>query len=155
MKIAQASWWTLLAVVIAGTPVASAIAAPPEPQGQTPQSDDLPSEPMVAQAGNASAMRLHIGNTGIKCLRLPCPSRGVFVPPKASRTTRPASLYSDVDGKSPPPPMVGDAVSLAAITTAWNERRCLAIDGRLISGEEDRPVLRVDRIVGPCRDQPG
>ena len=110
------------------------------------------SEPLVATEGHAAPMRLHIGDTGIRCARLPCPSRGVFIPQQQAGEVRGALLYSDMDGNSPPPPMIGDEALLSAVSRAWEERACLAIDGRLISGEEDKPVLRVDRILGPCRD---
>jgi len=121
------------------------------------QAAALPSglpEPLVETPGDAGAMRVHVGNTAIQCLRLPCPSRGVFVPDEQSHAARDRMLYADMDGETPPPPMIGDEALLAAITTAWEERACLAIDGRLISGEDDRPVLRVDRVIGPCGDRP-
>jgi len=117
------------------------------------QAAALPSglaEPLAATPGGVGAMRIHVGNTAIQCLRLPCPSRGVFVPDEQSHAARDRMLYSDMDGITPPPPMIGDKALLAAITTTWEERACLAIDGRLISGEGDRPVLRVDRVIGPC-----
>lgn len=116
-------------------------------------SSGLP-EPLVAMPDDAGPMRIHIGNTGINCLRLPCPSRGVFVPDERGHAARDRMLYADMDGKAPPPPMIGEEALLAAITTAWEERACLAIDGRLISGEDDRPVLRVDRVIGPCGGRP-
>lgn len=112
-------------------------------------SSGLP-EPLVATPDDAGPMRIHVGNTGIRCLRLPCPSRGVFVPDEQGHAARDRMLHADIDGKSPPPPMIGDKSLLAAITTAWEKRACLAIDGRLVSGEGDRPVLRVDRVIGPC-----
>ncbi|GEM_PF-2165859 len=115
---------------------------------------DTPAEtvppPLVAQGHDAEAGRLHIGNTGIMCARLPCPSRAVFVPDANGRADRNDLLYADTDGTRAAPPMIGDEADLAAIRSAWDERQCLAIDGRLIPGEADRPVLRVDRIVGPC-----
>ena len=111
------------------------------------------SEPMVATEGDAGPMRLHIGDTGIRCVRTPCPSRAVFLPREQTSKVRGGLLYSDMDGTSPPPPMIGDEAHLRALLQAWEDRACLAIDGRLISGEDDKPVLRVDRIVGPCRDQ--
>ena len=111
-------------------------------------------EPLVASPGDVGPMRIHVGDTGIKCVRLPCPSRGVFVPDEQSHAARDRMLYADMDGETPPPPMIGDAALLAAITTAWEERACLAIDGRLISGEGDLPVLRVDRVIGPCGGRP-
>lgn len=111
-------------------------------------------EPLVATPDDAGPMRIHVGDTGIRCLRQPCPSRAVFVPDEQGHAMRERMLYVDMDGKAPPPPMIGDKVLLTAVTSAWTERTCLAIDGRLISGEGDRPVLRVDRVIGPCRKQP-
>ncbi|MET0249487.1 MAG: hypothetical protein ABW164_07140 [Sphingobium sp.] len=141
-------------------PIASAIflllqtavspATLPEPLVATPAT--LP-EPLVATPDDAGPMRLHVGDTGIRCLRLPCPSRGVFVPDDQGHAARDRMLYTDVDGKAAPPPMIGDKALLAAIGSAWEARTCLAIDGRLVSGEGDRPVLRVDRVIGPCRDR--
>lgn len=112
-------------------------------------SSGLP-EPLVATPDDAGSIRIHVGHTGIRCLRLPCPSRGVFVPDERGHAARDRMLYADTDGKAPPPPVIGEKALLTAITTAWDERTCLAIDGRLISGEDDRPVLRVDRVIGPC-----
>ncbi|MCW2365122.1 hypothetical protein M2341_000569 [Sphingobium sp. B7D2B] len=107
--------------------------------------------PLVANDDQAHAARLHIGDTGVRCVRQPCPSRALFDPKgQAGQTDRQAMLYVDLDGSKPSPPMIGDPTALAAIRTAWNERQCLAIEGRLIPGEDDRPVLRVDRVVGPC-----
>jgi hypothetical protein len=111
--------------------------------------------PDVAIPDDAAGRRIHVGDTGIKCVKLPCPSRGVFLPGRAQNGGRPTLLLADHDGRMPPPPMIGDEADLAAIRTAWNARDCLAIEGRPISGEDDKPVLRVDRIVGPCRDEAG
>jgi len=109
--------------------------------------------PLVATPEDSAAMRIHVGDTGIKCVKFPCPSRGVYLPEDADAEKPLELLYTDPDGKAPLPPMIGDAAALAAIAAAWEDRGCLAIDGRLISGEEDKPVLRVDRIVGHCRDE--
>ncbi len=110
--------------------------------------------PFVANDAQAQAARLHIGDTGIRCVRQPCPSRALFDPKgQVGQADREAMLYVDLDGSKPPPPMIGDPAALAAIRTAWDDRQCLAIDGRLIPGEDDRPVLRVDRVVGPCHQQ--
>lgn len=117
---------------------------------QTVVSQTALPEPTVATPDDARPMRIHIGNTGIRCLRQPCPARGAFVPDEQGHSARDRMLYADMDGKAPLPPMIGDKALLAAITTAWEERTCLAIDGRLVSGENDRPVLRVDRVAGPC-----
>lgn len=107
--------------------------------------------PLVANDGKAAAARLHIGDTGIRCVRLPCPSRALFEPQSPDgHVTRERMLYVDLDGSKPPPPMLGDPADLTAIRQSWEERQCLAIDGRLIPGEDDHPVLRVDRVVGSC-----
>ncbi|KQO91944.1 hypothetical protein ASF33_17250 [Methylobacterium sp. Leaf92] len=50
----------------------------------------------------------------------------------------------------PRPPMIGDPDACAAIAKVWDVRRCLALIGRPIPGADDRPLLRVDRIVGAC-----
>lgn len=106
--------------------------------------------PFVAEGARAQAGLLHVGETGIRCLRLPCPGRGLFAPGARGQAERESLLYADRDGRSPPPPMIGAAADRAAIARAWDERRCLALRGRLIPGEDDRPVLRVDRILGEC-----
>lgn len=113
------------------------------------QAQDAP-PPHVANGPRAEAGLLHVGETGIRCLRLPCPSRGLFVPGARGQAERQTLLYADRDGRSPPPPMTGAAADRMAIVRAWDERRCLALIGRLIPGPDDRPVLRVDRIVGEC-----
>lgn len=106
--------------------------------------------PFVANSEEAPGARLHIGDTGIRCVRLPCPSRAVFAPGTEDHAVRQSMLYVDTDGSSPPPPMIASEANRAAIVMAWDERQCLAIDGRMIAGEDDRPILRVDRVVGSC-----
>jgi len=106
--------------------------------------------PVIVNDEHSEARRLHVGDTDIDCVRLPCPSRGVFEPDERGFAVRDRLLYVDLDGKTPPPPMIGDEADQSEIVKAWNDRRCLAIDGQLISGEDDRPTLRVDRIIGPC-----
>jgi hypothetical protein len=108
-----------------------------------------PPRPLVATPEDSAAMRMHVGDTGIRCVRLPCASRGVFLPDETGRA-RTELLYADRDGATPPPPMVGRPEVQAAVARAWQDRACLAIDARLIGGVDDKPVLRVDRIVGPC-----
>lgn len=106
--------------------------------------------PHVANSDQAEAMTLYVGDTNIRCVRMPCPSRGVFEPDDAGNADRNALLYADTDGQSGPPPMIGDPAALRAIATAWSEFGCLEIRGRLIPGEDDKPVLRVDEVVGQC-----
>lgn len=106
--------------------------------------------PHVANSAQAPAVRLHVGDTGIRCVRMPCPSRGVYEPDDAGNADRNALLYADVDGRAGPPPMNGDPAALRTIAEAWGEFGCVEIDGRLIPGEDDRPVLRVDEVIGQC-----
>lgn len=105
---------------------------------------------VVMNEKHTEARRLQVGDTGIDCVRLPCPSRGVFEPDERGFATRDRLLYVDLDGKTPPPPMIGDKADQSEVVKAWNDRRCLAIEGGLIPGEDGRPALRVDRIIGPC-----
>lgn len=104
----------------------------------------------VATPEAAQGVRLHVGETGIRCLRLPCPARAVFEPGESGRAMRERMAYVDLDGRSPPPPMIGAATDLAALRDVWEERQCLVVIGRLIPGEQDQPVLRVDQVLGPC-----
>lgn len=106
--------------------------------------------PFVADSAAGAPGRLHIGDTGIRCVRMPCPSRGVYQPGENGHAVRGQLLYADPDGVKGLPPMMGDEKLLIAIREAWDDHRCLAVDGRLIGGEDDRPVLRVDRIAGAC-----
>lgn len=129
--------------------LAAALAQATPPLPAPPQTGRSP----VATPEDSGAIRIHVGDTGIRCVKLPCPSRGVFVPDPQKGGVSADFLLTDRDGSGPPPPMIGRDADLAAVGKAWDERACLAIDGRLISGKEDRPVLRVDRIVGPCREQ--
>ncbi|GEL41988.1 hypothetical protein MEX01_25790 [Methylorubrum extorquens] len=50
----------------------------------------------------------------------------------------------------PRPPVISDPDAHAAIAKIWDVRRCLALIGRPIPGADDRPLLRVDQIVGAC-----
>ncbi len=108
--------------------------------------------PFVANGAKAPGARLHIGDTGIRCVKRPCPGRAVFKPDARGLPVRDRMLYVDENGRGAPPPTLASDADRTAIITAWDERRCIAIEGRLIPGEDDRPILRVDRIVGPCRD---
>lgn len=106
--------------------------------------------PFVANDGVAAAGLLHVGLTNIRCATLPCPTRALFEPDANGHAQRDKLLYSDLHGNAPPPPMVGDDAARDAVVRAWEQRQCLAIEGRLIGGEDDRPVLRVDRVIGRC-----
>lgn len=106
--------------------------------------------PFVANNSKAPGARLHIGDTGIRCVQMPCPSRAVFEPNAQGHAVKDRMLFVDADGKAPLPPLIAKDADRAVIVEAWEERQCVAIDGRLIPGEEDRPILRVDRVLGPC-----
>jgi hypothetical protein len=106
--------------------------------------------PDVALPDDAVGQRMHIGDTGIRCVKFPCPSRGLFLPAGTEDGREMTLLVTDRDGRTPPPRMIGDEADLAAIRAAWEARDCLAIDGRMISGVDDKPVLRVDRVHGRC-----
>ena len=108
---------------------------------------------LVAKEANEPAMRLHVGDTGILCVRLPCPTRGVFIPAGHGLEVRKNLLYTDLDGQTPPPLMIGEKAAIDAVTKAWSDRQCLAIKGRMIAGEAGQPRLRIDRIIGPCGGQ--
>lgn len=106
--------------------------------------------PLVANSDQAEAMTLYVGDTNIRCMLMPCPSRGVFGPDDAGNANPDDLLYADNDGRTGPPQMIGDPADLRAIDAAWEDFGCLEIRGRLIPGEDDRPVLRVDEVVGQC-----
>ena len=108
--------------------------------------------PMVAQGDEAPGGRMHVGDTGIRCARQPCLNRGLFIPDAQGLATRSGLLMTDPDGRTPPPPMVASDLDRTAVVQAWEEGGCLALEGRLIPGMADRPVLRVDRVLGACRD---
>ncbi len=55
--------------------------------------------PVVVNDEHNEARRLHVGDTGIDCVRLPCPSRGVFEPDERGFAARSRLLYADLDGK--------------------------------------------------------
>lgn len=94
---------------------------------------------------------LRVGDTGIRCLRAPCPWRGV-VPVDAEGVAGPADpAYA---GDAPPviaaAPEVMDQVR-AEIWRAWAAGGCLMVLGRFERrGAAAMPILSVERIVGPC-----
>ncbi|MDJ0275902.1 hypothetical protein QLH51_03680 [Sphingomonas sp. 2R-10] len=106
--------------------------------------------PFVAGSPDARAGIIHVGATGIRCARLPCPTRGVFIPDARGHAVRDRLLMADTSGTAPPPPMIGNAAARREIARIWEARGCVAVEGRLIAGEDDRPLLRVDRLVGRC-----
>lgn len=106
-------------------------------------------------AGGASARdpggqgeRLAIGATGIACVKDPCPRRGVVRLDQPGRDSlRPYWAGTRL------PDLQAKAADAARLSSAWNAMACLEIVGAIArpATPDAAPVLRVDRIVGPCR----
>lgn len=97
------------------------------------------------------AQRLNIGRTGIQCVRLPCPHRGIFLPGAANmQGLHRMPLYADLDGSTFLPKLIASESDKARLEQAWDRRQCLEIRGNL-QGRGDNAVLEVSRIIGPCR----
>lgn len=111
---------------------------------------DAPARAQQDDAGEGR-QRLYVGRTGIQCLRLPCPHRGIFLPGLAgSRGLRRPLLYADVDGKTSLPRLAASPGDKRRLEAAWDRRACLEIIGRL-EGKGASANLTVTKIVGPCR----
>ncbi len=110
-----------------------------------------PACPLLAQP--AADARYHIGDTGIRCVRLPCPSRALYVPDARGMADRHNLIYADMDGNAAPPAIEASAAVIDAVAEAWREYQCIAVDGRLLGDSGGVPVLKVERIVGPCSKQ--
>lgn len=93
-----------------------------------------------------------VGDTGVRCLKQPCPWRGVV----------PVDDESVAAGAVPPayasdaPPVIAARAELfdqvrREIWRAWAAGGCLLVHGRFDRrGAAAMPVLSVDRIIGPC-----
>lgn len=93
-----------------------------------------------------------VGDTGVRCLKQPCPWRGVV----------PVEDESVAAGTVPPayagdaPPVIAARAELLEplrreIWRAWAAGGCLLVHGRFDRrGAAAVPVLSVDRIIGPC-----
>ncbi|WGG59452.1 hypothetical protein [Brucella intermedia] len=94
--------------------------------------------------------RLNVGRTGIMCLRLPCPHRGIYAPgAKDLESLRRALLYADLDGRQGLPVVAGSPADQAEVTRAWDHGKCIAVLGRL-EGTGGSSTLHVSRVIGPC-----
>ena len=103
-----------------------------------------------ASAGD-SAMTLRVGRTGIMCVRLPCPHRGIYRPgAKDMQALRRSLLYADLDEKSGLPDLDGAAAALKWVRDAWDRNACIEIRGRL-DGTKGDQRLHVENIMGACR----
>ncbi|MGO4129059.1 hypothetical protein AB4Z01_32010 [Inquilinus sp. YAF38] len=93
-----------------------------------------------------------VGDTGVRCLKQPCPWRGVV----------PVDDESVAAGTVPPayagdaPPAIAARAELLdqvrhEIWRAWAAGGCLLVHGRFERrGAAAMPVLSVDRVIGPC-----
>ncbi|MDH4992371.1 hypothetical protein QEZ48_16265 [Aquamicrobium lusatiense] len=94
----------------------------------------------LADTPVASAKRLAVGNTGISCVTLPCPWRGIVDLDDASRDPlRPLWNHQEL------PALEASTADRARLSEAWGEARCVAVEGVL-----DGQSLRVDKILGDC-----
>lgn len=88
--------------------------------------------------------RLSIGSTGVMCTVAPCPWRGIIDLDDTDRDQiRP--LWS---GETLPV-LVATPDHAREIEAAWEDRRCLEIEGAILASGEP-PSVRVDRIIGAC-----
>lgn len=107
-----------------------------------------PALPTQATAAGAEALR--VGRTGILCVRLPCPHRGIYRPgAKDMQGLRAALLYADLDGRTGLPSLAGAEADLQAVRDAWARNACIGIVGWL-DGAPGAQVLHVERIEGDC-----
>lgn len=82
-----------------------------------------------------------LGSTGIDCVRLPCPWRGVFrIDPDGTRD-RPLSRHDMTE----PPPLKADEADRARIEDAFAKDGCVVAEGHF-----DGETLVVARIAGEC-----
>ncbi len=112
---------------------------------------------LATAAGSALAQdkpvdqRLNVGRTGITCVRLPCPHRGIYMlGARDLPSLRRALLYADLDGRQGLPTIVGSPADQAELRQAWDRQKCVAIAGHL-EGPRENPTLHVARVIGPCR----
>jgi len=93
--------------------------------------------PAVAAAGSL----FRVGRTGIVCYREPCAHRGV-TPASSADPSAPAQpiWWGDT-----PPTILGDVEDYRVIEAAWDDFRCV-----LVEGEFDGEMLTVHRLAGEC-----
>lgn len=93
-----------------------------------------------ASAGDVrSAQRLAVGKTGITCVTMPCPWRGIVELGATDRARRLVWSGHDL------PQLAASADDAARLRDTWERMACLEVQGTL-----DGAVLRVDRIIGAC-----
>jgi len=113
---------------------------------------------VTAPCGGAGAQEeavaglFRVGDTGIRCLKQPCPWRGVV--PVEDEGAAAGSSSPAYAGDAPPVIVAAPALLDPArrrIWGAWASGGCLLVQGRFgRRGTAAVPVLSVDRIIGPC-----
>ena len=105
-----------------------------------------------AAAQEAPAGLFRVGDTGVRCLKQPCPWRGVV--PVEDEGAAPGAAPPAYAGDAPPviaarPELLQQART--EIWRAWASGGCLLVHGHFDRrGAAAVPMLSVDRIVGPC-----
>jgi hypothetical protein len=93
-----------------------------------------------------------VGDTGVRCLKQPCPWRGVV--PVDDESVAPGTVAPAYAGDAPP--VIAARAELLdqlrrEIWRTWAAGGCLLVHGRYDRrGAAAVPVLAVDRIIGPC-----
>lgn len=89
--------------------------------------------------------RLAIGGTGINCVTLPCPWRGVVLLEDDARD--PLRPYWSGEHL---PKLIGNDEDVAHIAAAWEAGQCIEIEG-VVTPKGTPLEITVDQITGPCR----
>lgn len=87
--------------------------------------------------------RLGVGNTGINCVKEPCPWRGIVDLDNTSRDP----LRPHWHGKHLPA-TYGQPEDVARLKKAWDDGECLEIEGKF--GHDGAPWIEIGKIIGPC-----
>ena len=121
------------------------------PDTQAPTTTETTAATPATTAASASgavrtgSQRLRLGDTGIRCVRAPCPSRGL-VPAQADGTAHPDA--APVWAGDQLPSVLGEPGARARVERAWADGRCLLIEGQINRGQQ----LVVDKVLGQCPD---
>lgn len=100
----------------------------------------LAAEPQAATQPPPADELFRIGRTGIHCVRMPCPWRGIV---RAGDDSRPAGrpFWTGKDL----PALKATPEDEKRIRAAWQDSGCLVVKGRF-----EKDELAVHRIVGDC-----
>ena len=93
------------------------------------------------EAARCEMGRFAVGNTGILCVRAPCPWRG-------SRLLDAEDQPGPVHWAQPDlPALLARPEERARLTDAWDDHECLVVEGAF-----DQQTLAVVSILGTCRE---